>query len=214
MRIPKDAREFSAAERRRRRILDAALELVGEGGADAITHRAVAQRARVSLGSTTYHYGTREELMRAAFRHYLTEVTAMFEALGIKTPRTGIEGVVDLAVEVARRSVKEPVAVRAEYELILYSARDRVLAQEFVAYERALESALALLLERVDVRRPHDAARTIIDMVRGFELERFARPDADTEDLRRRVRSFVTAIAAQEQATKKASPGRRRTATR
>ena len=80
MRIPKDTRVFTAPERHRRKILAAALTLVGEGGADAITHRAVARRAKVSLGSTTYHYGSRDELMRAAFRHYLSEAKALFEA--------------------------------------------------------------------------------------------------------------------------------------
>jgi AcrR family transcriptional regulator len=214
MQIPKDTRLFSAPERRRRRILDAALELMGEGGADAITHRAVARRAKVSLGSTTYHYGTREELIRAAFRHYLTEVTALFESIGVRTPRTGVDGVVELAVDVARRSIQEPVAVRAEYELILSSARDPILAREFVAYERAIEGGLARVLERIEIRRPHDAARTVIDMVRGFELERFARPDADTEDLRRRVRSFIDALVTQEQAARKARPRTRRKATR
>jgi AcrR family transcriptional regulator len=198
LRLPKDARVFAAPERRRRQILDAALELVGEGGPDAVTHRAVAKRAKVSLGSTTYHYGSREELMRAAFRHYLAEVKAFFELVGVKTPRTRIADVVDLAVAVASRSTVEPVAVRAEYELILHGGRDPLLAREFVAYQRTLEGELARLLEHLDIRRPHDAARTVIDMVRGFELEHLTRPDADTEDLRRRVRSFIDALATQE----------------
>jgi AcrR family transcriptional regulator len=214
MRIPKDTRVFTGAERRRRKILDAALALVGEGGPDAITHRAVAQRAKVSLGSTTYHYGTREALMRAAFQHYLSEARALFEVLGVDTPRTSIADVAALAVDVARRGMKEPIAVRAEYELILCSARDPLLAREFLAYERALESGLALVLERLDVARPHDAARTIIDMVRGFELERFARPKADTEDLRRRVRAFIEALTKQEVTRKSPPPKRRRKAAR
>jgi DNA-binding transcriptional regulator YbjK len=195
MRIPKDTRVFSAPERRRRKILDAALELVGEGGPDAITHRAVAQRARVSLGSTTYHYGAREDLIRAAFRHYLAEVQVLLGAMGAAAPAAQPADVAALAVEVARRSIADPVTARAEYELILFSARDPLLGREFLAYERALEAGLAVVLERLDVRRPHDAARTIIDMVRGFELERFAHAHADPEDLRRRVRTFVDALA-------------------
>ena len=110
--------------------------------------------------------------------------------------------------------MKEPTAVRAEYELILCSARDPILAREFLAYERALEGGLAVVLERLDVVRPHDAARTIIDMVRGFELERFARPRADTDDLRRRVRAFIDALTTQKQAKKTSSPKRRRKTAR
>lgn len=207
MRIAKDTRGVSAPERRRRRILDAALELVGEGGPDAITHRAVAKRAKVSLGSTTYHYGTREELMRAAFLHYLAGVKAVLGTLGVKTRRAGIADVAQLAVDVARRSMEEPITVRAEYELVLHSARDPVVAREFVAYQRLLQGELAMILERVDVRRPHDAARTVIDMVRGFELEHLARAEADTEDLRRRVQTFLEALTTQDRANASSSPG-------
>jgi len=198
VRIPKDTRALSGPERRRRKILDAALELIGEGGPDAITHRAVAERAQVALGSTTYHYRSRNELLRAAFRHYLTEATAILTAAAAdaRSPRATIDDVAELAAEAARRGANDARLVRPEYELILSTPGDPELARDFLAYERALESGLAVVLERLGVARPNDAARTVIDMVRGFELERFARPKADPKDLRRRVRSLVEALAA------------------
>jgi AcrR family transcriptional regulator len=199
-------------EQSRRRILDAALELVGEGGPDRITHRSVAERAGISLGSTTYHFGSREELIRAAFRRYLAEAKVMLSE--IAAPRGKATDVAEMAVAGALLGIREPVRVRAEFELILYSASDPVVAREFLAYERAVEGGLALILEGLDVRRPTDAARTIVDMVRGFELERFARPDADPEDLGRRVRSFVAGLVEREGPRPTRSTARRRAAPR
>ena len=54
----------------RQRILDAVLEIVVEDGMRAVRHRAVAERAGVSLGSTTYHFSSIEELITSAFDYW------------------------------------------------------------------------------------------------------------------------------------------------
>ena len=54
----------------RNRILDAVLEIVVEEGMRAVRHRAVADRAGVSLGSTTYHFASIEELIISAFDYW------------------------------------------------------------------------------------------------------------------------------------------------
>ncbi|MFD7261225.1 TetR/AcrR family transcriptional regulator [Streptomyces sp. NPDC059874] len=51
---------------RRERIAQVAEELIAERGLEGLTHRAVAERADVSLSSTTYHFADREALIRAA----------------------------------------------------------------------------------------------------------------------------------------------------
>lgn len=55
-------------EGRRRAIVAAAAELIVEGGAASITHRAVAARAGVSLGSTTQYFASLDELRDAALQ--------------------------------------------------------------------------------------------------------------------------------------------------
>ncbi len=54
----------------RQRILDAVLEIMVEEGMRAVRHRAVADRAGVSLGSTTYHFVSIEELITSAFDYW------------------------------------------------------------------------------------------------------------------------------------------------
>jgi DNA-binding transcriptional regulator YbjK len=181
-------------EDRREVILEAAIRIIGEGGPDAITHRAVAARARVALGTVSYYFSSREELVREAFRFYLSSATRFLAGLERETEPGSVNELADFLVEVARREFMEPELVRSEYELILYAARDDLLAREFNSWERFLEAQLAARLERLGAQRPMDSSRTLIDLVRGFELERFTRPDADLVDLRRRLLPLLAAL--------------------
>lgn len=54
--------------RRRERIIEAAVAVISEAGLAGLTHRAVAARADVPLGSTTYHFTDLDELLDAAAR--------------------------------------------------------------------------------------------------------------------------------------------------
>nr|WP_042179998.1 TetR family transcriptional regulator [Kibdelosporangium sp. MJ126-NF4]CEL14149.1 Transcriptional regulator, TetR family [Kibdelosporangium sp. MJ126-NF4]CTQ88516.1 Transcriptional regulator, TetR family [Kibdelosporangium sp. MJ126-NF4] len=54
--------------RRRERIVDAAVAVIGEAGLAGLTHRAAAARAGVPLGSTTYHFDDLDDLLDAAVR--------------------------------------------------------------------------------------------------------------------------------------------------
>ncbi|HTX07405.1 MAG TPA: TetR family transcriptional regulator [Solirubrobacteraceae bacterium] len=51
---------------RRRRIAEAAVRVVARDGVDELTHRAVAEEADVPLGSMTYHFADKDDLLRAA----------------------------------------------------------------------------------------------------------------------------------------------------
>ncbi|WP_212817822.1 maltose acetyltransferase domain-containing protein [Polymorphospora rubra] len=64
---------------RRDRIIDAALALIAEEGVAGISHRKVAQRADVPLGSMTYHFEGMGELLREAFTRFAGTVSARFE---------------------------------------------------------------------------------------------------------------------------------------
>lgn len=65
-----------AAQRQQTRanMLEAALQLIVEQGMRAVRHRAVAQRAGVSLGTTTYHFSSIEELIVSAFEHWRASI--------------------------------------------------------------------------------------------------------------------------------------------
>ena len=50
---------------RRETLLDAAIQVLGERGMRALTHRAVDAEAGVAAGSTANHFPTREGLLEA-----------------------------------------------------------------------------------------------------------------------------------------------------
>lgn len=63
-----DDGRLARGEARKTLLLDAAVRIVGEQGAGALTHRAVAAGAAVSLASATYHYPSIDDLRRATFQ--------------------------------------------------------------------------------------------------------------------------------------------------
>jgi TetR/AcrR family transcriptional regulator, regulator of biofilm formation and stress response len=202
----------TAAEGRRRVILEAAVRVIGAGGPDAITHRRVAAMARVPLGSLTYYFESRDELVREAFRFYIAEASALLNEVQREfRPRTAAE-LVEVLLEVTRREFMEPAAIRAEYEMILYAARDQAVAREFLAWERSLEARAAAMLEPLGAPRPFDGGRTLVDLVRGFELERLAGREGGEQDLRRRLGAVVAGLIAP--AANSSNHSRRRAANR
>lgn len=64
---------------RRDRIIDATLELIAEEGVAGTSHRKIAQRVDVPLGSMTYHFVSMDELLREAFTRFTTRIAARFE---------------------------------------------------------------------------------------------------------------------------------------
>jgi len=188
-------REARMVEPRRNEILEAALRIVADGGPDAITFRRVADRAGVPLGSLTYYFDSREDLLREAFRLYLSEAAAFVRDVEEGSSQHTPAQVIEMVMTIMRREFSDdPAMVRVEYELILYADREPELAREFNAYERWMETKLAGLLEAIGTPRPIDAARTIIDVARGFEIERLTHPDARLEDLQRRLRLVIDAL--------------------
>lgn len=197
----------TAAEGRRREILLAALRLISKGGTDCVTHRAVAAEADVALGSMTYYFDSREELIREAFRLYIAEITAFqlevqHEIAG-DVPATP-EALIELIVEIMKREFAGGDMVRAEYEMILHAARDEQVAREFHAYERALEARLAAALETMGAERPMNAARTVLHLIRGFELQQIAARKEQPDELRARLRPVLAALVNHRQAKPRA----------
>ena len=205
--MPKRAPAVRSAARRRRAhkpaplprreaILDAALALIAERGTEQLTHRSVAQEAGVPLGSTTYYFASRDELVREAFRRYVVRVLDLLGEMSREQRPRDAAGLVELLVEIARREVSGGLrwTVIVEYELVLRAARDPELVADYHGYERALASGLAEVLETLGAPQPFDSARTLIALVRGFEMDGLTRPDADPEDLRRRLGPVVELV--------------------
>jgi TetR/AcrR family transcriptional regulator, regulator of biofilm formation and stress response len=189
-------RAATNAEGRRREILAAAIRVIAQGGADAVTHRRVAAEARVPLGSLTYYFESREDLIREAFHFYIKEASAFLLEVEREIPPTSVADLVDLIVEIMRREFTQPELLRAEYEMILHASRDAQVARAYAGWERGLESRLAAPLEALGAERPLAAARTILHLVRGYELEQLAHHAEEESEFRSRLKSVAEMLVA------------------
>ena len=181
-------------ELRRRALLDAALRVIAEGGVEAVTHRRVAEAAGVSRGATTYHFASRDEIVLEAFRHYIKTVTAKMATTHDDLARAQKGSIVDFLVAFQQREFLDPELLLAEYELILYAARNETLGREYRAWEAGLLGQLAWRLEAEGAPRPMRAARLVMSVYRAFELERLTHPGSRPEELRERLEGLLPSV--------------------
>lgn len=85
-------------------MVSAAAELLGEGGFEAVRHRAVARRAGLPLASTTYYFSSLDDLIARAVEHIgmieVAQLRARVNALSRRRrgPETTADVLVDLLV--------------------------------------------------------------------------------------------------------------------
>ncbi len=114
---------------RRQRIIEAALRVIEEKGLTALTFRAVAQAADVPLGSTTYHFADKQDLMAATVRlarERNREKTRAVLASNIAT--RGVAGAVAALVE--ELTVRQHRQLVLEHDLYLSAMHNPALQEE------------------------------------------------------------------------------------
>jgi len=177
-------------------ILEATLRVIAKSGVDAVRYRDVAHEAGVPLGTVSYHFSARAGLIRAAFKFFLERNTATLLALRARLPAEGFDEVAEFLTEVVRADFADRRRrYLAEYELVVYAARDPAIAEALAAWNWARLAEFAPVLERLGVPRPNAAARTLVDIVRGFELYNLGSKQPDLDDLRRRLRDVLRTLA-------------------
>lgn len=100
MTVARRAQQARAIEKKRQ-ILDAAVVLMFEKGVQGVTHRQVASRAKVPVGSIGYYYNTREDLLVTAVAELRSWRRRGAEAIlrEVRAPRTP-EATADLLLRI------------------------------------------------------------------------------------------------------------------
>ncbi|MFI1538146.1 TetR/AcrR family transcriptional regulator [Streptomyces anandii] len=153
-----------ADPQRRERILAATLDHIAEEGVAGVSHRRIAARAGVPLGSMTYHFGGMDELLHEAFTRFADRIVAVFdEHLSRAETREG-----------AREAVTDLVHTLSDGP-----RRDLILAQEL--YTLAARRPEYRQLTRARMRRSREllerhfdpaTARRLDALVEGLTLHR------------------------------------------
>jgi DNA-binding transcriptional regulator YbjK len=161
----------------------AAAATLADGGVTALTHRAVAARAGMTLGIVSYRYRTSADLLQAAFHTIYHDMVAgssdapeparhdVLAAADNSLPgHNALLGLEELAVAAARREDMQPFAAQLRYlrgrssgrRLRAIIPQDRPLSD----LDRAIYSALLAGRARsyAATGRPHDADRLAADL--------------------------------------------------
>jgi AcrR family transcriptional regulator len=145
------------AESTRAKILEAALRLFRERGYEAATMRAIAERAKVSLGNAYYYFGSKEHLIQAFYSRTHAEHVA---AVGDK-----LEGMRDLKSRLlwVMRTKLETIAPYHQFAALLFrSAADpRSPLNPFSDESQPLRQEATALFSRVVERARGPIARDL-----------------------------------------------------
>jgi DNA-binding transcriptional regulator YbjK len=184
----------AAGEARRNALLEAAVEVIATRGVRGATHRAIAEKAKVPLSTTSYFFGSIDELIAEAMRMSATRLIASLEqarseiaAAGL-SPAEMIDRYVDLLIDV-------PATFRAaEFEIYVqcgHMPELQAIAHDLMA---AFEQAAQALLRDVGAPDPDIGARSLVALADGFALQRFAWPrgDDDRRQLAAGLRALLT----------------------
>jgi DNA-binding transcriptional regulator YbjK len=178
--------ERPADNPRRQLLLQTTLRLIAERGVDAVTHRSVAEAAGVPLGSTTYWFPGRQEMLRQALEHFAREETeTLRERLApVLDRRLSRRRVVDELTAILVPQLEEEGRWRtaAQYALLQEASRRPELQPVCREWSRAWEEALGEVFASLGAPRPELEARMFLAMLDGMLLGQLAVPDADPED--------------------------------
>jgi TetR/AcrR family transcriptional regulator, regulator of biofilm formation and stress response len=191
-------------ERTQASILEATLGVIVKGGVGAVRYREVAAAAGVALGTISYQYSSREELIRATFEHFLQQGTTALRELAMSSRISTVEELAALITSIVRAEILDPKRIRlAEYELIVFAARDPALARALVEFDRTLIAELGALVERVGGTAPFSTAQSILELTRGFQIVALSQPAPDFEDLEKRMLRLILGFCPQRSDVKR-----------
>ncbi|GAA1446159.1 TetR/AcrR family transcriptional regulator [Nocardiopsis tropica] len=171
---------------RKERILAAALEVIAERGVHRTTHRAIAQRASVPLGSLTYHFDGLTEILEQAFAHLARTMARYYgDRMAAASSRAeACEAVVDLVCGPGYATPGQFVLLFEMYSYANHNDAVREAARAWMGVSRGFLS-------------PHfspEACRALDALVEGWSLHRHFEREGGGPD-RALVSAAVTAVA-------------------
>jgi TetR/AcrR family transcriptional regulator, regulator of biofilm formation and stress response len=188
------------AQGRREQILDATLRVIGREGREAVTHRAVAEEAGVPLGSTTYYFDSRDDLLGQALEHVARKETDRHVELGteLRRARTARQ-LADLLLDQLIFEIDDRDAYIAEYELWLEAGRRPDLREAATAWCDAVQLAVAGAMEKLGSSDPGADASLVVAAIDGLGERLLGREDDPGEaatEFRPQLRRLIERLLA------------------
>ncbi len=176
---------YQKGERRRQDILRATLRVIGAHGADAVTHRAVAQEAGVPLSATTYYFASKEDLLQQTFVMAAREETERLERLVLDMAPLSLSAAdwaAAVAGQIASDIREDPAKHVALFELGLEATRTEVLRDELARWQEAHVRLAEMGCRAVGSEEPELDAHIVVAALTGLMLEQLAGAREDFEE--------------------------------
>jgi len=168
---------------RRRAIVEAALAVIGRGGVDAVTHRAVAVEAGVPLAATTYYFASKAQLVQEALELVIArsaEIVADYTRIDRELDLDGLIGRLTAFAEAQFDDRQAPLI--AQYELMLEASRRAHLRPLAERWNEAYMAGLVELVRASPLPDPERAAELLSALIEGALLDQLALPRDDFVD--------------------------------
>ena len=191
----------STGERKREQILDASVRVFGTGGAAAVTHRAVAKLAHVPLGSTTYYFTDRDDLLLQTMAHAraseAVRLASIVDALeGTPTLGHSIEVLTEMFFD---KTVADPLYDLALFEMFMEATRNVTVREEAREWSKMIGSLVDRVLPPTDPALPRATVVQIVAcLVDGLMLEAVSNGELTVADLSERLHVVVRRLCVAE----------------
>lgn len=175
---------------RRQQVLDATLLVIAEHGVHAVTHRAVAAAGGVPLASTTYHFASKDELVRETLALVVDRSVQLAEQL-CADPPGDVAGLVDRLTALSLAQLADDRApLAAQFELMLEAGRRPELQPLAERWDQAYAACLGRLVEAAAL--PPAAVPVLTALLEGALVGQLSLP---RRDFATRLAAMLTPVA-------------------
>lgn len=168
----------------RNRIIEAAQDVIINGGVAGATARKISSKAAISPGTLTYHFQTVDEILEAAFTGLAEQVSLDFR-LHLESATNAseaIEAVLDL---IFGEIVAAPRNMLMSVELYAYASRNPKIREISRHWLRKSRAAL-------DLHFNHNLSITLDALIEGFTLHQYLSEETLSRDELRIVLEKLT----------------------
>jgi len=164
--------------RRKSDIIDAALRLIGKEGLQGVSMRTVAAEASVPLGTATYYFSDKEDLIEAAFvRHSQRETARVVGTIArLGGNLTAAEIANRLADYIIQGLTEYRTQLITEHHFLNESARRTKLQRASAAWLQSLQAHLEATVTAMASTSPKTDARLILAVLAGLEVDSLSAP--------------------------------------
>jgi DNA-binding transcriptional regulator YbjK len=159
-------------------LLDAAIQILGERGVRAVTHRAVDAEAGVGAGSTANYFSTREALFAAIVERFAERERQNFEELATTVvPTTPAELGRALGTFVRHGTTRNRTLTLCRCALLVESANNPGLREHMAITGARVGAWFTAWLRLIGSTDPENHVHVVGNYITGMTLHQLAMPD-------------------------------------